>query len=686
MAHLATSENELIALVSRIDTDLAALDTELDSKCSINVRKLTKLDIHRTTLGTLESQQLAFKLTEAAQTGENISARVRTLDSERSRIVESHNHVSKVLLLKRNLESVHQAMDSRKWEAAAELVHSCLTDIPSDVIEGQLARDKVPSGEHPQLPRDALTEICEGLGQLFKREFDKAIKSRDVKELTRYFKLFPLVDKTDLGLATYAQFVCSIITEESRKLLQGAPATPPPTFYGLIASRLFENIANIVVQHGKIVDRHYGPGHMLLVIQAIQREADVQAGIIADTFLDERRVDRMVSLEQFEDLKHVSDIVGECGMILNRWALYRKFLSGFEGGENVCNTSAFQHKVSTRLLPVFDPLVTKFFEGSIAKAVDLEVVPEPSTKTEPVTLEHAPQTSVVDDSMYILKTVLSQVVSTGVESHVSRSLSAVRKVLETQYIGHVQSKIREFAPRQLAGVLAATTQATLASLPPSEDRRVRFFAMYLNNLGVTADYQLRITQQLPLTAFSDPSHVQQALSAFSTGLQARCDEMVAEGIQQLYSNVIAPNLRSILSVAFRNTNYLTSSESDGSPTAYLFNNGWTKLLTGWSAILLPSAYDRLIGLMVSSLSKMLEKRVWSLNVNEMGAIALDRDVSKIISNVTSNRYKLRDKFIRVAQLVTLVGLDDDEEEEGISWVLSEQELERGRRIRVERRE
>jgi hypothetical protein len=66
-------------------------------------------------------------------------------------------------------------------------------------------------------------------------------------------------------------------------------------------SRLFEHIANIVEQHGKLVERHYGEGRMVKVIERLQVEADTQAGILIDTFGDERNVDRKVCGVIFDD-------------------------------------------------------------------------------------------------------------------------------------------------------------------------------------------------------------------------------------------------------------------------------------------------------------------------------------------------------------------------------------------------
>jgi conserved oligomeric Golgi complex subunit 4 len=58
---------------------------------------------------------------------------------------------------------------------------------------------------------------------------------------------------------------------------------------------LFENIALIVNAHTPLVDRFYGTGKMVRVIQRLQGECDRQGGIILDSLWDERNVQRKVS-------------------------------------------------------------------------------------------------------------------------------------------------------------------------------------------------------------------------------------------------------------------------------------------------------------------------------------------------------------------------------------------------------
>jgi hypothetical protein len=137
-----------------------------------------------------------------------------------------------------------------------------------------------------------------------------------------------------------------------------------PFFYGSTLTKLFEHIAQIVDGHEPLVERHYGPGMMAKVIERLQIEADVQGGIMLDTWRDERSVDRKLtdvksyafsflvqsflpaqkpssgtprsnspanaartSEDEGVNMKDVDGLLGESALMLGRWALYTRFIS-----------------------------------------------------------------------------------------------------------------------------------------------------------------------------------------------------------------------------------------------------------------------------------------------------------------------------------------------------------------------
>lgn len=184
------------------------------------------------------------------------------------------------------------------WEAAAGYI-SRANKVPEEVIKGGFASDIVPSVEIPDPPWVTLEIAKESLCNLFVQELEEAVKEGDIVEATRYFKLFPLIGRDDIGLDVYGRYVCQGVADAARERLRNAPMTAAQEekaglFYVNALIELFEHIAQIVEGHGKLAEQYYGAGKMVKVIERLQMEADVQGGIILDSWNDARDVERWV--------------------------------------------------------------------------------------------------------------------------------------------------------------------------------------------------------------------------------------------------------------------------------------------------------------------------------------------------------------------------------------------------------
>jgi hypothetical protein len=168
-------------------------------------------------------------------------------------------------------------------------------------VRGGFAAAVVPTVEVPDPPWVTLEQARESLCSLFLREFKKAVADGDAAKVTRFFKLFPLIGRGDVGLDVYGQYVCQGVAGEARASLKegasagGGPGRKDGVFFANALTRLFDHIARIVEAHGGLVERHYGTGKMVRVIERLQMEADVQGGIILDSWSDDRAVDRRLT-------------------------------------------------------------------------------------------------------------------------------------------------------------------------------------------------------------------------------------------------------------------------------------------------------------------------------------------------------------------------------------------------------
>lgn len=368
----ASSVAEIKAALSHLQTQEASVTARLDALVSSQKdfsRELGRLDLMRAHIGTQTATTRTIShsmLSEASGTADRISRAVRRLDLEQERVKATLEVVEQVAELKACALGVTGSMGaSQDWETAASYLHRA-AQVPSAVVNGAFAAEMVPTAEVPDAPSVTLDNAAESLCGLFLREFDKAVQENDGAKITRFFKLFPLIGRSEVGLDVYGRYVCQGVAARARGNLNNTGAAKDGFFYANALTKLFEHIAGIIDSHSGLVERHYGPRKMARVIERLQVEADVQGGIILDTWSDERHVDRKLmdvksyaftflvqsflptqrgqnrvqspvvptADEEGVDMREIDEILNEMAIMLGRWSLYCRFLTG------ACNVSS----------------------------------------------------------------------------------------------------------------------------------------------------------------------------------------------------------------------------------------------------------------------------------------------------------------------------------------------------------
>ena len=370
---LASIRASLASLHSRDAAISSRLQTLIASQADLS-RELGRLDLLRAHLGTqvVDTRKISNDMLEsAASTASHLSSKVKALDLEKKRVEETLGVVEQVAELKACVQGVVGSMGApQDWEAAAGYIARS-SKIPQSIVEGKFAATVVPSVEIPDAPGVTIESAKESLCGLFLREFDRAIEEGDGGKITRFFKLFPLIGREETGLEVYGRYVCQGVASRARaNLKEGTKGRDSKEgfFYANALTKLFEHIAQIVEGHGGLVERHYGVGRMVKVIERLQVEADVQGGIVLDTWGDERNVDRRLtdvksypfsflvqsflpaqkslgttrtnspaigggangrlSEDEGVDMKEVDGLLSEMAIMLGRWSLYSRFIGG----------------------------------------------------------------------------------------------------------------------------------------------------------------------------------------------------------------------------------------------------------------------------------------------------------------------------------------------------------------------
>ena len=623
----AASIAEIKVALSELHKKEASVTSRLDALVASQKdfqRELGRIDFLRANLSSQASKARSISngmVSDAAGTAHRISSSVKKLDVEQSRVKATLEVVEQVAELKACVLGVAGSMGApQDWETAASYL-SRASKIPKEVINGPFAARIVPTAEVPDVPNVTLENASESLCGLFLREFDKAVKENDGSKITRFFKLFPLIDRSDVGLDVYGRYVCQGVAARARANLNAGTSgnqSKDGFFYANALTKLFEHIAQIIDGHGGLVERHYGPGKMTRVIERLQVEADVQGGIILDTWADERRVDRQLTeiksyaytflVQSFlpvqrgisgtpranspanmpdrsgeddgVDMKAVDALLNEMTIMLGKWSLYTHFLIGktTEPQEETNSTSddfpmpkfllnsTLMKKITDRLTTPFNTMTTFFFRRSVEKAFQLDEQPPDLSLNphKPFTSNPPHITSAVDDIMYIVNKVLQQSLATSQLSIVRSAVPTLARVLGSDFLGMVQRKMRdESYPKA----------AIPGNLPP--EHTIVAFLVLVNNLDVATSYVSQIVQSKIKPPTSDPASTQglqsyfplpteqslitTTLTALSTSFTDATTSLLSDSIHVLFNNVMKPRLRPILLDAFRDTDYALSA-------------------------------------------------------------------------------------------------------------------------------
>jgi hypothetical protein len=382
--------------------------------------------------------------------------------------------------------------------------------------------------------------------------------------------------------------------------------------------------------------------------------------------------------------------------------------------------SALNRKISARLVTPFNIMTTFFFRRSVEKAFQLDESPTGLSLHPSKPLDGNPPyiISAVDDTMYIVNTVLQRSISTAQRDVISSVVPTIGRVLGSDFVGMVQRKMRD----------ESYPKAVVTGGFPPEDKIIAFIVL-INSLDVSNDYIGRIvTSRLPGPSSqangSGPDHmptmnslndlfpfdhdatfVANTLTSLSTTFASKTSELITDGLHVLFNQVIKLRLRPILSDTFRDVDYSLSEEElaeiarandiDASESEFMdavshrFEHSWDALMKPISRLMTERTYASLLEQTAKYLAKFLEKRVWSFagKMNALGAVRMERDISGIVLMVCrGGKYGIREEFAKVLQVLMVANMEEDEweelkggaDEDGMNWVIGEDDRIRAR--------
>ncbi|KAF9138445.1 Golgi transport complex subunit 4 [Linnemannia schmuckeri] len=714
---------------TKIDADLDELLAEREELEA----SLDKLEVLEPQLGGLqhESKSLVKIISDTSGLAESISVKVRQLDLEQSRVQLAIKHVEDVQELKFCISGIQRAMEQSDYEDAARHMHKAL-GFDKRILEGSFAEISVPSASNPEYPTVMLANSKAKLLEIISKEFEGATQRQSEEDITRYFKLFPLLGEEQVGLDKYSEFVCAIVSGKAQASLAGSPKSP--AFFADTLIRLFESVAVIIDQHQPVIEKFYGPGKMLRVIQRLQEESDIRSKKILEAFEEEREIARKVAeIKAFREPKRttlqssgtirsltpqpgssnmqqssaIPDVIdpreldinlNEMVLISQRAHLYNRFLESRaksevehlkddHAGESLLEKRKDMHTesgllrvsgLSRKVEEVIDHYlaIEEFFlRRSVDRAMKIDEY-DAGNQTS----------SCVDDVFYILKKTISRAVYTSNVDCLAAMINFIKNTLEMDYISVFQ--------RNMASVFSN-----------GDTRDARFqYMILLNNVNVSIDYLEKLTveieQECVSTIASLSEHSLAKAKVVLSGLMgssSKFKRILNHGIEELFERTLKPRLRPLLQDSYKDIKYVVTDEEYAEQEALnsfvnRFMSGLDNLVDAFKSTLTDDNYNQVIANAVTTLTRTWEGIIFDTKFNKMGAIRFEKDLRAVgFYMVSLTSFPLREKLTRLNQMAMLLDLEELEDlyeiwgnnAGAITWRLTDGEVRRILRSRID---
>ncbi len=342
-----------------------------------------------------------------------------------------------------------------------------------------------------------LKELHSHLTNILTDRFDQAVALSGTDEIVECFKLFPKIGKGIIGLDKYAAYISDLVSQNCKKVLKVSIDNNKMLYVDLI-TRLFENVASLIDGQEQMVEMHYGPGSMLIVIQKLQREVDIQSSILLNGYIEHRQIRRKLekikSLDQQKnqddtDPREFNQILNELATISQKVHLFDRFLCiraqekyavlkdsnnplSELSKENFANSGKLGELIE-EVMNLFYSLGDFYIRKSIRKALSISKHDVDSRTS-----------TCVDDCFYIFKTALGYAVATGDPDSLCALINSIGHTLELEYMSVLQKNI-------------------IGTFSNSDTQK---FLIELNNFQVSSDYIIKLVENAQMKVNAQFSH------------------------------------------------------------------------------------------------------------------------------------------------------------------------------------
>ncbi|KAL1123910.1 hypothetical protein AAG570_001680, partial [Ranatra chinensis] len=657
------------------------LDALLSRKCQLEakIRNIAKV-LPNIEIIHSDSKQLAEMISFTSILAENVSAKVRKLDTARSRVSECQQRVHDLLDLQLCCGGVQSSLRAEDFEKAAAHVHRYL-NMDQHLLE-KTADDMHQDCTSVSNSLSLLKEAAGRLRDIITKKFNEAVHSDDTPSVERFFKLFPLIGMHDFGLDSFSTFLAKKVEASSKKNLRLALETSVSdkrsgVIFSDTMTQLFEDIARVLEVHQPIVETYYGPGRLLRLVVQLQEECDRRVKVVLGEMWRRRNLDRLSaaiksSLSQPGlDPKDLDQLLIEITAIHSRYNLYRRFIRKKvyvitdDTKRDSCLAELESLLKSCELCRRMEDLIGEYLllehyymEESVRKAIVMDTVQSGSPLVS----------SMVDDVFFIVRKCIRRANSTGSIDGVCAVINNSCGVLETQLCSALNQSMRHGFPTgylDLTQAYNVMIQGRLHTASSDTESAKNTFIAHLNDTEVGSEYVGTLVTGLAEEVLCSSEVERCKLESCLSGLGGVSAAMAAAqelGLHQLRNSAVKPRIAPWVDSFLTLSHFLTeeefSSYEANEPFIRSLIGNLDTLLSEFKSTLMPINYDNLVAIVATEVSSQMEKVILKTEFNRLGGLVLDKEVRSLtsyLSNATS--WSVRDKFARLTQIATVLNLE-----------------------------
>jgi len=708
---VAASGNAPVLLsIEDAEAELAKLGTE-EQELELELEKLYNKAAH---LCQSESRNLAYvseqhkqvpaaikKLQETLQStssvADELSGRVRKLDSVCNRVSEALKIVDDMIDLRECSDQVGKAITSEDYEQAAKY------------IARFRAAQKVMgtgSGTDDMSSIRVLKEAEQRLSGIVRKQFEAAMTAKDNAAVSRFAKLFHPLGLAGEGVQKYIEFIRHSLAESCSadfRMLNpvfGKRADAGPTPYAEALTKVFVAIADVVQEHQQAVEQEFGSENFILVLRGLMKEADVQGLRIVEKFFGDHQ--KLFEQQVLGDLRDTGSTLEEVALITQRVQQFDTYIRGVAQGtvemieEPQAYLDALEPEYSkvdgliglTGLMRRIQELVSSYV--LVEQAFLLQSVEKAAVETDSLDPTDPEQltTTIVDDTFFILQQCMLRSITTcdnnAVCAVVNYTTAAIGNEVKNALVANLAESRRLYS--------AWVSYADCFSLQPGENP---LGALFVDQEGrprqkltsaVSWPHSLNNLQQCIENLDQLKSGIEEAYGNYfpSDGPEKEKRVMFGHCIEQLdhtkaeLSELHVTNCKAMLqmlkgvhlSPALSPLEGLSYNINQAEYEDLQVNDPFAKGFIGFaevihrhcSLVLNSASSEEVMQQLADQTSRRLEKTAFSKKFSMFGALQFDSDVRTLCSFFTNlSEQALRHKFARLFEMSNLLNLENAQE-------------------------